>query len=128
MSDELNLSAFIKITAKVNYLPDHPASNGQFAFAYQINIENMSDAPVQLLNRYWLVTTADGRKMEVSGEGVVGKQPTIEPKTSFSYSSGALLETPVGTMEGFYEMQDQQGQTFKAVIAPFVLATPHSIN
>lgn len=121
-------SSLIKITTKATYLPDHPVEEGQFAFAYRVNIENMSDMSVQLLNRYWLVTTGDGRKLEVSGEGVVGKQPTIEPQQSFSYSSGALLEAPVGTMEGYYEMQGQDGRTFKAVIEPFVLATPHSIN
>lgn len=123
-----NLSSLIKITTQASYLPDHPMSEGKFAFAYRVRIENQSESSVQLLSRYWLVTTSDGRKLEVAGDGVVGKQPTIAPKQSFAYSSGALLETPVGTMEGFYEMKDEQGQMFKAIIEPFILATPHSIN
>lgn len=128
MSDLLSEKNKIEISIQSQYLPKHKAKDGQYAFAYQVLIKNTGLEYVQLMHRYWLVTTADGKKVEVSGEGVVGKQPVIEAGDSFSYTSGALLESPVGTMEGYYEMQDAQGKMFKALIEPFVLATPNMIN
>ncbi len=100
----------------------------QYAFAYEICIENQSDTSVQLLNRHWLITDGNGTTREVHGSGVVGKQPHIAPGESFIYTSGALLETPVGSMQGHYEMQRADGTLFTAPIEVFSLSVPHLLN
>lgn len=80
----------------------------RYVFAYTITIRNLGRFNVQLLGRYWLITNSNGRQTEVQGEGVVGEQPLIPPGGEFQYTSGAILETPLGTMEGHYEMVDHQ--------------------
>ncbi len=83
---------------------------------------------MQLLGRYWLITNSNGRQTEVQGEGVIGEQPVIPPGGEFQYTSGAILETPLGTMEGHYEMVDHQGQPFRTAIPVFRLAIPTLIH
>jgi len=119
----------ILIQVSTRHLPGHlPADSAQYAFAYQITIRNQSDTDVQLLNRYWLITDANGKQSEVQGAGVVGKQPVISPGEEYQYTSGAILDTPVGTMEGYYEMETSDGQRFRAPIDVFGLAMPNVIN
>ncbi|WP_340617285.1 Co2+/Mg2+ efflux protein ApaG [Xenorhabdus entomophaga] len=100
----------------------------RFVFAYTVSIRNLGHFPVQLISRYWRITNSDGHRTEIQGEGVVGKQPLIPSGTEYSYSSGAILETPLGTMEGHYEMVDHEGQPFRATIPVFRLAIPTLIN
>ncbi|MBS9437548.1 Co2+/Mg2+ efflux protein ApaG [Photorhabdus noenieputensis] len=100
----------------------------RFVFAYTITIRNLGREPVQLINRYWLITNSDGHQTEVQGEGVVGEQPIIQPGTEYRYTSGAILETPLGTMEGHYEMIDHNGEPFRVAIPVFRLAIPTLIN
>lgn len=120
-------SVHIKVTCR--HLPDHlPADSKQFAFAYHISITNLSDQTVQLINRYWLITDANGKSSEVKGAGVVGKQPHIAPGETFQYTSGAVIDTPVGNMQGYYEMEAADGTTFRAPIDIFRLALPNVIN
>jgi ApaG protein len=104
-----------------------PADN-RFVFAYTITIENFSNEAVTLLKRYWLITDANGKQAEVYGDGVVGEQPQLEPGSSYSYTSGAVLETPVGTMQGHYEMISHSEQRFNAAIPVFRLAMPNILN
>ncbi len=104
-----------------------PASD-RYVFAYTITIENHSAEQVKLLKRYWLITDANGKQAEVYGDGVVGEQPELSPGASYSYTSGAVLETPVGTMQGHYEMLSQSQQAFKAAIPVFRLAMPNILN
>lgn len=119
----------IIIRVKTQYLPEHEAAkDGQFVFAYHVTIHNQSAQPVQLLNRYWLITDGNGKQKEVSGSGVVGKQPMIEPGDVFSYTSGAVIDTPVGTMQGHYEMKVKDGHHFDAAIDIFSLAVPRAIH
>ena len=96
----------------------------RYVFAYTITIENRSDVPAQLLSRHWVITDANGKVQEVSGDGVVGEQPKLEPGETFRYSSGAVLETPVGAMQGSYRMHADDGADFDAPIPPFTLAVP----
>ena len=96
----------------------------KFLWAYQIEIENRGKQTLQLMTRYWQITDCDGRIQEVRGEGVVGKQPYLLPVQGFRYSSGAVLETPVGAMQGSYQMLGDDGAQFDAQIAPFTLAVP----
>jgi ApaG protein len=100
----------------------------KYFFSYHIRIRHLSGAPCQLINRHWLITDASGVKQEVFGEGVIGKKPEFAAGRDFEYTSGVLLETPVGTMEGYYEMQTKSGEMFRVPIAPFLLAVPGSIN
>lgn len=96
----------------------------RFVFAYTITILNRGTVPAKLLSRHWIITDAEGRRQEVRGEGVVGEQPHLQPGESFRYTSGAVIETPVGTMEGSYQMLADDGCQFDAPIAPFRLAVP----
>jgi len=95
-----------------------------YAFSYTITIRNEGRIPARLLTRHWLITDANGRVKEVRGEGVLGEQPYLMPGQGFRYSSGAVLETPVGAMQGSYQMLGDDGAHFDAPIAPFTLAMP----
>lgn len=100
----------------------------RYVFAYTITIRNLGRSAVQLLGRYWLITNGNGRETEVQGEGVVGEQPLITPGNEFQYTSGAVIETPMGTMQGHYVMLDEQGDTFNVEIPVFRLAIQTHIH
>lgn len=96
----------------------------RYVFSYTITISNEGPEPARLLTRHWLITDANGKVQEVRGDGVVGEQPHIEPGEQFRYSSGAVLNTPVGAMQGSYQMVADSGARFDAPIEPFTLAVP----
>ena len=100
--------------------PDQP----RYFWRYSIEIANLGDKPMTLMERHWRITDADGRQQEVRGPGVVGEQPYLKPGQGFRYSSGAVIETPVGAMQGSYQMLSDDGQRFDASIPPFRLAMP----
>jgi len=100
----------------------------RFVFAYTITIANTGSSAATLMNRYWRITDADGEVEEVAGPGVVGKQPRIEPGEAFRYTSAAILETPVGSMEGHYEFVRDSGEGFQAHIPPFSLSQPNMVH
>ena len=115
----------IRVEVATSYLDEQSSPSEQrYVFSYTITIHNEGRRAAKLLTRHWIITDANGRVKEVRGEGVVGEQPQLEPGQGFRYSSGAVLETPVGTMEGSYQMVDAEGQQFNAPIAPFRLAIP----
>ncbi|HAG70941.1 MAG TPA: Co2+/Mg2+ efflux protein ApaG [Gammaproteobacteria bacterium] len=119
----------IQIDVTTRYLEEQsePVSK-RFAFAYTIAITNNGISSVQLLNRHWKITDDNNGAEEVKGEGVIGKQPNIAPGETFTYTSGALIKTEVGTMQGSYEMCWADGVKFNAAIAPFLLAIPHTVH
>ena len=80
------------------------------------------------MNRYWRITDAEGKVEEVEGPGVVGKQPRIPPEQSFRYTSAAILQTPVGSMEGHYEFQRDSGESFLVPIPAFSLSQPNVVH
>jgi len=100
----------------------------RYVFAYTVTVRNLGRHNVQLVGRYWLITNSNGKETHVQGEGVVGEQPLILPNNEFQYTSGAILETPLGTMEGHYEMLDHEGQSFRIAIPVFRLAIPTLIH
>lgn len=100
----------------------------RFVFAYTINIRNDGQIPARLMARHWLITDGNGKVREVRGDGVVGEQPHLGPGQGFQYSSGAILDTPVGSMQGSYQMLADNGDRFDAPIPPFTLAVPGKIN
>jgi ApaG protein len=100
----------------------------RYAFAYTITLQNTGQTAARLLDRHWVITDANGRVQEVRGDGVVGEQPHLEPGESFRYTSGTLLETPVGSMHGSYGMIADDGTRFTAPIEPFSLSTPMRLH
>jgi len=106
----------------------HRLVREQFSWIYTIDIENHGSETVQLLNRHWLITDAQGRQEEVRGPGVVGQQPVLPPGGSFRYSSGCSLRTPFGSMQGRYEMVTHSGVHFDVVVAPFALSRPGQVQ
>ena len=115
----------IRVEVATNYVDDQSEPDvGRYVFAYTITIENLGDLPARLLSRHWVITDANGKVQEVTGDGVVGEQPHLNPGESFRYSSGAVLETPVGAMQGSYQMEADNGTNFEAPIPPFTLAVP----
>lgn len=119
----------IKITVETNYLDQHSQpERSRFAFAYTISIENCSDVSAQLLSRHWVITDAKDSIQEVVGDGVVGEQPHIPPGEKYVYSSNAVLETHVGTMEGTYTMRAEDGTIFNVPIPVFSLTHPQSLH
>ena len=100
----------------------------RYVFAYTITIRNNGKLPAKLLTRRWVITNANGKVQEVEGDGVVGEQPHIRPGMTHRYSSGAVIETPVGTMEGSYGMMNDEGVSFNAPIPVFTLAMPGILN
>ena len=119
----------LDVTVKTAYLEQRSQPGRErFAFAYTITINNRGTLPATLLRRHWIITDARGQAQEVRGDGVVGEQPRLEPGESFRYTSAALLETPVGTMHGSYQMVADDGTKFDAPIQPFSLAMPNIVH
>lgn len=119
----------IQIDVRTSYLPgqSEPGQN-RYVFAYTITITNSGSIPARLMTRHWIITDANEQKREVHGEGVVGEQPYLLPGTSFQYTSGTILETPVGTMKGSYQMIADDGTAFDAEIPSFTLSIPRTLH
>ncbi|MEC9077986.1 MAG: Co2+/Mg2+ efflux protein ApaG [Pseudomonadota bacterium] len=116
----------IRVSVKPIFLDDQSTpSEDHYVWAYQVTIENTGSGTVQLINRHWRITDAQGRMQEVKGEGVVGEQPRLGPGQLFEYTSGTPLNTPSGLMMGSYEMEDERGQRFDIDIPAFSLDSPY---
>jgi ApaG protein len=113
----------IHISVIPQYLQEQsiPEDN-QFVFAYTVHMENRGEIAARLLTRHWIITDSEGKTEEVRGPGVVGEHPHLKPGESFQYTSGAILQTPVGSMMGSYQMRDEDGELFDAVIPAFTLS------
>ena len=130
----------IRVEVDTSYLEEQSdPKERRFVFSYTITIRNEGSVPARLLTRHWIITDSNGKVQEVRGEGVVGEQPYLKPGQKFRYSSGTVLETladaaaaapvadletPVGAMEGSYQMVADDGEQFDAPIAAFRLAMP----
>ena len=119
----------IAISVDMRFLDDQsaPAEN-RYAFAYTITIANHGTVGARLLSRHWIITDANGKVHEVRGDGVVGEQPWMRPGGGFEYTSGAVIETELGTMRGSYQMVADDGTQFDADIPAFVLSTPRTLH
>lgn len=127
--NEINDAHCIAVSAVVTFLESESApDDGRYVFAYTMTIRNVGAVPARLLSRHWIITDAHGRVQEVKGEGVVGEQPHLQPGDSFRYTSAALIETPVGTMHGSYQMQADDGVAFEAEIPAFTLSMPKVLH
>lgn len=119
----------ITITVDTQYLWEQSApEHNRYAFAYTITITNHGYETVQLLSRHWIITDGNEKVQQVKGPGVVGEKPVLKPGQSFRYTSGALLETAIGTMQGSYQMVTDSGNHFDAPIALFSLIKPGALH
>ena len=119
----------IDVSVTSRFLPEQsqPEQN-RFAFSYHVTLINNGSLPAKLQTRHWVITDGDGRVQEVRGPGVVGQHPHLQPGEQHSYSSGTVLTTRVGIMQGSYQMIADDGKRFDAVIAPFRLAVPGALH
>lgn len=128
-SSNSNPTRLVKVSSLVNFIEEQSDEyQDRFVFSYTITIENNSDKTLQLMSRSWLITDANGNKVSVEGDGVVGQQPIIQGGQRYRYNSGSILKTPIGTMEGFYTMKDLQGNLYKVEIPVFGLSVPNIVN
>jgi ApaG protein len=119
----------IAVDVETSYLEEQSAPDmNRYVFAYTITIRNEGNQPAKLLTRHWIINDANGNVQEVHGEGVVGEQPYLKPGESFQYTSGTVIETPVGSMEGSYQMLSEDGTPFDADIPAFTLSLPNKLH
>ncbi len=118
-----------RVEVETQYIPEQSSpEKNRFVFAYTITIKNYGSIPAKLLSRHWVITDANGKVEEVKGEGVVGEQPYLKPNEGFRYTSGTVIETPVGSMQGSYHMIADDGVEFESPIPPFSLSMPHTLH
>lgn len=123
------ISHDIRVEVESQYIAQQSVeAEQQFVFSYTITITNESTDAVQLMNRHWLITDANGETNTVSGEGVIGQQPHISPNQSFTYTSGCVLKSPLGNMQGHYQMRCNDGALIQVNIPLFRLAKPNILN
>jgi ApaG protein len=120
----------VRVEVRSQLVPERSdPDSGQWLFAYRVRISNEGAAPVQLLQRHWVIIDGRGVVEEVRGPGVVGEQPLIRPGEAFEYTSSCPLRTAHGTMHGSYQMvRPHDASTFDAEIAPFALGEPESVH
>lgn len=119
----------IKVETVGEFVPaQSDPDEDRYVFAYHITITNTGSVGAQLVSRHWIITDGTGKVQEVRGPGVIGEQPVLAPGEQFRYSSGSVLETPVGTMQGSYQMVATDGHRFDAEIPAFILAMPRVLH
>ncbi|GAB2190459.1 Co2+/Mg2+ efflux protein ApaG [Sessilibacter sp. MAH2] len=119
----------IEVRVKTHYIAEQSDPGDQrFVYAYTITIRNQSHTAAQLISRHWLITNGDNVTQEVRGDGVVGEQPHLNPGEEYTYTSGVVLETEFGTMEGSYQMRTDNGDIFDAPVPTFALVPPYALH
>lgn len=119
----------IDVNVVTNFLAEQSAPEAKrFVFSYTIRIHNRGQVPAQLISRHWIITDDNGKVQEVKGEGVLGEHPWLRPGDDFVYTSGAILETGLGTMQGSFQMLADDGTRFEAPIAAFTLSIPRTLH
>ena len=119
----------IKVDVKSQHLAKQSRpQNNQYTFAYTITIHNTGTIAAKLLTRHWIITNGDGKEQEVRGVGVIGEQPYLQPGERYQYTSGVVLETPVGSMHGSYHMVADDDHEFDADVPMFSLSCPQALH
>lgn len=119
----------VTVSAESIYLAEQSDEDqSRYMFAYTVKITNNGSVAARLISRHWLITDSNERVQEVRGDGVVGKQPNLEPGSTYEYTSSAAIETPVGTMRGSYQMVAEDGTRFDAAIPEFTLSIPRVLH
>lgn len=119
----------VEIEVAASYVAEQSKPEAErYVFAYEVTLRNLGVMPARLQTRHWVITDANGKVEEVRGEGVVGEQPRLQPGEHYSYTSGAVLETQVGTMRGAYLFHADDGTDFEVPIPEFVLSVPRTLH
>ena len=119
----------IDISVATEYLEYQSMPNmNKYAFSYKVTIKNLGKIPVKLISRHWVITDANENIEEVKGLGVIGEQPRLKTNEFFTYASGTIISTPIGTMHGTYQMIADNGYQFDAKIPLFSLKVPKILN
>ena len=119
----------ISVSVQTEYLPEQSdPGKDRYVFAYTVTVVNEGEVGAQLLTRHWVIRDANEKVEEVTGEGVIGEQPRLEPGKGFRYTSGTMIETPVGSMGGSYQMLADDGTRFDAEIPEFSLTMPRTLH
>lgn len=117
------------VTVATAYIEEQSDDASQrYVFSYTVTIRNTGSVAAQLISRHWIITDASDVVQEVRGLGVVGEQPFLKPGEQFEYTSGTVIATPVGTMQGSYHMTAEDGMQFDAEIPPFTLSMPRVLH
>jgi len=127
MTDKHKYNIYVEVTTRYIEAESDPDSE-RYIFAYTITITNRGEMPAKLLTRHWIINDANNKIQEVRGKGVVGEQPYLKSGESFKYTSGTMLETPVGSMQGSFQMVADDEHHFDAVVDPFSLAMPGMLH
>jgi ApaG protein len=117
------------ISVETAFLPEQSDEvRDRYVFSYTITISNIGSIASQLISRHWVITDATGGVQEVRGLGVVGVQPLLQPGENFQYTSGCVLTSPVGTMQGSYQIVAEDGTQFETPIPEFTLTMPRVLH
>ncbi|MES2014163.1 MAG: Co2+/Mg2+ efflux protein ApaG [Pseudomonadota bacterium] len=119
----------VTVTVEAVFIPEQSdVERNRYAFAYNVKITNTGTMAAQLISRHWIITEANAEQQEVKGLGVVGAQPLLQPNEHYEYTSGAVINTPMGEMRGTYQMVAEDGTRFDAIIKPFALSMPRVLH
>jgi ApaG protein len=119
----------IDVAVRTRYLAEQSnPEQRHFVFAYTLDVQNKGSVGARLMTRHWRIIDADGKVQEVRGEGVIGEQPWLAAGASFEYTSGAVLETSVGSMRGSFQMLADDGTLFEAPVEAFTLSVPRTLH
>lgn len=119
----------IQVTVRTTYIAAQSRPEMQrFVYSYTITITNQGNLGAQLIGRHWRIKDAHDNLQEVQGVGVVGEQPLLAPGGAYTYTSGVIIETETGIMEGSYQMRLDDGNLFDAPIPAFALVPPHAMH
>lgn len=92
-------------------------------FVYFLTIENHSEETITIQGRKWVVTDANGHRVVVEGDGVVGKTPRLAPGERFSYHSYHVIATD-SVAEGAFFAVNEAGERVVTRIPRFQMKVP----
>lgn len=119
----------VVVSVRTEYLASQSTPNeSRYVFAYHISITNCGTEPAKLQTRHWIITNGNEQVQEVKGSGVIGEYPHLAPGESFHYTSGTVMDTVVGSMQGSYQFLADDGTEFDAPIRPFTLSVPNQVH
>ena len=119
----------VSISVQTEFIEERSfVEDNKYFFSYTVTIKNQGAKSVQLMSRHWIINNSHNDRFEVKGEGVVGKQPIIQPGEIFTYSSGTEIDTPIGSILGSYQMVTENGIEFDAEIPEQKLNMPRTLH
>lgn len=120
----------VQVSVQTKYMQDYSSPDQlHFVFGYKVLIKNNSSDTIQLLNRTWEIFDSAGVNRSVTGEGVIGQRPILEPGQSHEYTSGCNFKSSMGKMVGSYEfIRLSDNKKFDVFIPEFHMVAPFRLN